>query len=50
MNELRLQHLEGLSLDELRRQAAAFGKPKLARAAALLAQLAETEAVEYTPL
>jgi predicted transcriptional regulator of viral defense system len=50
LNELRLQHLEGLNLADLRSQAAAFGRPKLVRAAARVAKLAEVEALEYTPL
>lgn len=48
--ELRLQHLEILSLDELRRLAEAAGKPKLIRAADRIARLAETEALEYEVL
>lgn len=50
LGELRLQHLETVSLDELHRQAEASGKPKLARAARIVAQLAEAEALEYVPL
>jgi predicted transcriptional regulator of viral defense system len=50
LSELRLQHLDSLNSGELRRQAEASGKPKLARAAELIAQLAKAEALEYTPL
>jgi predicted transcriptional regulator of viral defense system len=50
LSELRLQHLDGLNRTELQRQAEAFGKPKLARAAELVAKLAEAEILEYTPL
>lgn len=50
LSELRLQHLDVLDLDELRRQAATFGKPKLLRAAAQVIRLAEAEAMEYEPL
>lgn len=50
LNELRLQHMEVLDLDELRRQAEAFGKPKILRAAEHVARLAETEAMEYEAL
>lgn len=50
LSELRLQHLDSLSLAELHRQAEASGKPKLMRAAELIAKLAEAEAVEYTTL
>lgn len=50
LSELRLQHLDTLSLDELRRHAEASGKPKLARAAKLVSELAEAEAPEYTTL
>ncbi len=48
--ELRLQHLEGLDLDELHRLAERFGKPKLLRAAERVARLAAVEAEEYEPL
>jgi predicted transcriptional regulator of viral defense system len=50
LNELRLQHLEGVSLDELRREAETSGKPKLKRAAELISQLATEEALEYETL
>jgi predicted transcriptional regulator of viral defense system len=48
--ELRLQNMDGLDLNELRRLAEASGKPKLRRAADQIARLAETEAEEYEPL
>lgn len=47
---LRLQHLEILDMEELRRLAALSGKPKLRRAAERIAGLAETEAEEYETL
>ena len=50
LNELRLQHLEMLDVGELHRVAEQFGKPKLLRAAARVARLAEVEAMEYEPL
>lgn len=48
--ELRLQRLETLNPQELRRQAEASGKPKLERAAEIVSRLAEAEAEEYEPL
>jgi predicted transcriptional regulator of viral defense system len=48
--ELRLQNMDGLDLNELRRLAEAAGKPKLRRAAEQIARLAEIEAEEYEPL
>jgi predicted transcriptional regulator of viral defense system len=50
LKELRLQHLEILDLDELRRLAALSGKPKLKRAAERIARLAAEEAEEYEVL
>ncbi len=47
---LRLQHLEILDMEELRRLAVLSGKPKLKRAAERIADLAETEAEEYEAL
>ncbi|HWM93081.1 MAG TPA: hypothetical protein VN493_20125 [Thermoanaerobaculia bacterium] len=47
LHELRLQHLEVLSLDNLRRMAEASGRPKQIRAAEQIARLAEAEALEY---
>ena len=48
--ELRLQNLDGVDPSELRRLAAASGKPKLRRAAERIVHLAEVEAREYQPL
>jgi hypothetical protein len=48
--ELRLQNLDGLDRNELRRLAEATGKPKLRRAAERIAHLAVVEAEEYQPL
>ncbi len=48
--ELRLQHLEGLDLEELHRLAERFGKPKLLRASERVARLVAVEAEEYEPL
>ena len=50
LEELRLQHLENLRLDELRRLAKASGRPKLTRAADRIARLAKTEALDYEVL
>lgn len=50
LGELRLQNMDGLNLESLRRQAEASGKPKLRRAAEEIARLAETEAGEYVSL
>ncbi len=50
LQELRLQNLDQLDLDELRRQAEDAGSPKLQRAAAIVAELARTEALEYETL
>jgi predicted transcriptional regulator of viral defense system len=50
LQELRLQNLEGLDLEALRRQAEAFDSPKLQRAAETIAYLAQTEAQEYEAL
>jgi predicted transcriptional regulator of viral defense system len=50
LTELRLQNLDGLDPNELRRLAEATGKPKLRRAAATIAHLAAVEAEEYQPL
>jgi len=50
LQELRLQHLTGLDLDELQRQADLSGSPKLRRAAACVQDLARTEAREFEPL
>ena len=50
LRELRLQNLERLSLDELRRIASLSRSPKLQRAANFVAELATTEAQEYETL
>jgi predicted transcriptional regulator of viral defense system len=50
LQELRLQNLERLDLAELGRQAGLAGSPKLRRTAALVADLARAEAVEYEAL
>lgn len=50
LDELRLQNLEQLNLEELRRLADLAGKPKLQRAAAFIAELAAVEASEYETL
>lgn len=50
LQELRLQNLDQLDLDELQRQAEDAGSPKLQRAAAIVADLAQTEALEYETL
>ena len=50
LGELRLQHMETLDLAELTRLAEQFGKPKLLRAAARVARMAEAEAMEYQPI
>jgi hypothetical protein len=47
LDELRLQHLDGLNIAELHRLAHEAGKPKLLRAANLVARLAEEEVSEY---
>ena len=50
LRELRLQNLESLDLDALARVAETLGKPKLRRAAKIVAELAETEMAEYETL
>ncbi|MGH7600825.1 MAG: hypothetical protein ACREOI_31090, partial [bacterium] len=50
LRELRLQNLERLNLDELRRLAVLIDKPKLQRAAKFVAELATAEAQEYETL
>jgi hypothetical protein len=50
LRELRLQNLDRLDLDELRRQADLAHSPKLRRAAAFVADLARFEAQEYETL
>jgi len=50
LRELRLQNLERLNLNELRRLAVLTGKPKLQRAANFIAELTTAEAQEYETL
>jgi predicted transcriptional regulator of viral defense system len=50
LKELRLQNLERLDLDELRRHAEDSGRPKLRRAAILVENMALGEAEEYESL
>jgi predicted transcriptional regulator of viral defense system len=50
LQELRLQNLDTLDLDGLRRQAERAGSAKLKRAAALVADMARAEAEEYHEL
>lgn len=50
LRELRLQNLDRLNPDELRRQADLAGSPKLRRAAAFVAELARAESREYEAL
>ena len=50
IQSLRLQNLEQLDLERLWHFTHRFNKPKLYRAATIIAQLAETEAAEYEPL
>ena len=50
LRELRLQNLNQLDLEALQRQADLARSPKLQRAAALVAQLMHTEALEYEAL
>lgn len=50
LRELRLQNLDRLSLDELRRQADLSQSPKLRRAVALVASLARSESLEFEKL
>jgi len=50
LRELRLQNLDHLHLDELERQADLANSPKLQRAAARVAHLARSEALEYETL
>ena len=50
LQELRLQSLDRLDLDELYRQADLANSPKLRRAAAVVAEMARSEALEYETL
>ncbi len=47
LQELRLQNLERLDLDGLKRLAEGSGRPKLVRAAAIVEAIARQEATEY---
>jgi len=47
LRELRLQNLEHLDMDELRRQADIFNTPKLRRAVNAILRLAHSESQEY---
>jgi len=50
LHELRLQNLERLNLDELKRLSDLANRPKLRRAVAILVDLARTESAEYETL
>lgn len=50
LRELRLQNLERLNLDELRRQAEIFDTPKLRQAVEVIAHLAQNDIREYETL
>jgi predicted transcriptional regulator of viral defense system len=50
LGELRLQNLDQLDMGELERQASRAASPKLCRAAANLARLAQSELMEYETL
>ena len=50
LEELRLQNLDTLDLRALHRLAEQLGKPKLRRAAAVIAEIAEAEARDYVAL
>jgi hypothetical protein len=50
LDELRLQNLDRLEVDELRRQAEVFGTPKLRRAVNSIVSLVQREAQEYETL
>jgi hypothetical protein len=50
LHELRLQNLERLDLDELRRQAEIFNTPKLRRAVNAILRLTQSETEEYETL
>lgn len=50
LDELRLQHLDRIDPESLLRQAEAFRRPKLLRAARWIVRQAETDASEYEPL
>jgi predicted transcriptional regulator of viral defense system len=50
LQELRLQNLDRLNLDDLRKQAETAGKPKLRRAVEVISALAEAEPRDYEDL
>jgi len=50
LRELRLQNLDRLDLDVLRRQSAVFGTPKLRKAVDVITQLTRQEARDYEVL
>ena len=50
LRELRLQNLQHLNMDELRRQAETFHTPKLRRAVKTIASLVHSETQEYETL
>lgn len=50
LQELRLQNLDRLNLDDLRKQAETADKPKLQRAAEVISALAEAEPHDYEDL
>jgi predicted transcriptional regulator of viral defense system len=50
LRELRLQNLERLDLDKLRRQAETFNTPKLRRAFEAITRLAQSDTQEYETL
>lgn len=50
LRELRLQNLDRLNMDEIRKQAEAVDKPKLRRAVEVISTLAEAESRDYEDL
>jgi predicted transcriptional regulator of viral defense system len=50
LQELRLQNLDRLNLDEMRKQAEAVNKPKLRRAVEIISNLAQVESRDYEVL
>jgi predicted transcriptional regulator of viral defense system len=50
LQELRLQNLDRLNLDEMRKQAEAVNKPKLRRAVEVISALAKAESCDYEDL
>ena len=47
---LRLQNLDRLDIDKLRKLASRSGKPKLQRAAEIVSEIAAIESASYKPL